>query len=147
MTSVRSLRRWRLRTIVAATCFAAAAAAWVTWLWLFDAASVPAAADAVQLSALEKQAYGSLRDINRIVVVRRGEYAAASTNIDLDNYALYERAGLGWRRLTKNGWLFTPDKFAFWKAGVPFWTANALANGIRVQERKGLDLPFFDSGC
>jgi hypothetical protein len=98
---------------------------------LLDAAMPPSDTTALQIRNVEIQSWNLPRsDIHRMLIVTRGDYAAVATNIDFDNIELLKRTANGWTRITPNGWRHDVDKWAIFRAGVPWWTANALGNGL-----------------
>ena len=127
-----------MRLLIGAAVFAGGAVAILgIGLWLFDAADVPSPADESAIVGMECRTWRIIAPgVHGITIVQRNSYAAASTNIDVDNLALYRQAPNGWQRITPKIWLNRADKVAFWKAGAPLLVANALVNGLRRQRHR-----------
>jgi hypothetical protein len=119
--------------------FAGLALGWLTAIAIlvpvafvfFDYAQPPDSRTSARVISTELRSWDLPRSqIHKILIVQRGDYAAVATSIDLDNVELLKRTPGGWVRITPNGWADNIDKWAIYRDGVPWWTANALGNGI-----------------
>lgn len=140
-------RSLRIRCILGAAVLTGGILAAAGNAWFNDVALPPSGADAASISRAVRSSLGRNAGFSDLRVAVRGSYALVSVTFNWASYATFERDARGWHRLVESDWIEYPNKFAFWRAGVPFWTANALVNGIRRERRMGPDLLFFNEGC